>query len=405
MCERVLLVDDDPLVLAAARRQLHRWFEVETCPGAAEGLDAVQTRGPFAVIVSDMRMPGIDGLQFLVQAQALAPQSVRMMLTGDGDMNTAVNAINEGSIFRFIRKPCPPEMLAQVIEAGIEQYRLVRAEKDLIERTLQGSIKVLTEILSLVTPVAFGRASRVRRTSCEIAARLTAPHAWQIELAAMLSQIGCVTVPTEILVKAYRGRMLSREQEQVFRNHPWIGSELLKNIPRLEPIAEIILYQEKHFDGSGPPSDSRRGKSIPLGARILKVALDHDALSGTGTNAKDAMAELTARGRRYDPEVLEVLAEVIDARLHYKQKLVELREVVPGMILAQDLRTASGLLLLAKGQEITCSLCTCLKDIGRREPDMEKRVAVLVATDPVAQTSLHFDIHPPIDREVARNGS
>ena len=145
-------------------------------------------------------------------------------------------------------------------------------------------------LLSLVSPTAFSRASRVRGLVRQMAEALGEEEMWMVEIAAMLSQVGCVAIPEETLARLYRGEQLSRNEAEEFAAHPLVGRDLLKNIPRLEGVAEIIGYQEKRFDGTGTPPDARRGKSIPLGSRILKVALDFDALVSTGSTHAMAVA-------------------------------------------------------------------------------------------------------------------
>ena len=110
MKPRILLVDDDPLLLAGLKRQLRRHFRIETAPGGAEALALVQGEEPFMVVVSDYRMPGMNGNQFLAQVREISPDTIRIMLTGFADVGAAVDAINEGQIFRFLNKPCPSEV-------------------------------------------------------------------------------------------------------------------------------------------------------------------------------------------------------------------------------------------------------------------------------------------------------
>src|SRR5207245_10705357 len=136
-----------------------------------------------AVIISGMDMPGMSGIQFLSRVRQLAPDSVRMMLTGHTDLQVAMEAVNEGNIFRFLTKPCSPDALVKALAAGVEQYRLITAEKELLEKTLAGSIKALMEVLSLVNPMAFGRASQVQRLVQQLAAALKVDKAWQVEMA------------------------------------------------------------------------------------------------------------------------------------------------------------------------------------------------------------------------------
>ncbi len=192
MAEKILLVDDDNSVLDGYRRSLSREFVFETALGGQQALQLATDSGPYAVVVSDMRMPGMDGIQVLSKIKALSPDTIRVMLTGNADMETAVNAINEGSIFRFLNKPCSKEVMAKTLTAALVQYRLVNAEKQLLEQTLSGSMQVPTEVLSLVNPAAFSRAERARRYIHDIVTAMNLGNPWQYEVAAMTSQLGCV---------------------------------------------------------------------------------------------------------------------------------------------------------------------------------------------------------------------
>ena len=297
MSGKILCVDDEPHVLAGYERQLRKQFDIETALGGEQGLSAIAARGPFAVIVTDMRMPGMSGIEFLGRVRKLTPDSVRMMLTGNNDQHTATSAVNDGNVFRFLNKPCPAETLAEALHAGLEQYRLITAEKQLLEQTLHGSIKVLTDLLSLVSPVAFGRATRVQRLVRKVAEILKVHGGWQLDIAAMLSQIGCVTVPETVLETVYAGGDLPDEERRMFERHPQIGRGLIAQIPRLEVVAEIVAYQEKHFDGQGLPADDVKGESIPLGARILKATLDYECLRSARTNSDERNRKLARPGR------------------------------------------------------------------------------------------------------------
>jgi response regulator RpfG family c-di-GMP phosphodiesterase len=237
MNEKILLVDDDPNILKGYERSLRREFQLETAPGANQALQMVTHNGPYAVVVSDMRMPGMDGIQLLARVKSQSPDTVRIMLTGNAETETAIQAVNEGSIFRFLTKPCDRELMAKTLTAALVQYRLVTAEKELLERTLHGSIQVLTEVLSLVNPGAFGRAMRARRYIHHLAQTLRLENTWQYEIAALMSQLGCVTLPPEIIEKVYTGQTLSVEEQEQYDAHPSIACDLLSKIPRLEPIA------------------------------------------------------------------------------------------------------------------------------------------------------------------------
>jgi DNA-binding NtrC family response regulator len=202
MTRKVLFVDDDPLLLDTFRQMLGREFEVAIAVGPFEGLKAIEETGPFAVIVSDLRMPGVDGVAFLSKARGIAPDSVRMMLTGFRNVEAATGAVNEGNVFRILTKPCQMEDLVATVRAGLDQYQLIVAERELLEQTLSGAVRVMSDILALVNPVAFGRATRIRRYMRHMAEQMHLDDVWEYELAGLLSQIGCVTLTAETLNRA-----------------------------------------------------------------------------------------------------------------------------------------------------------------------------------------------------------
>jgi len=207
-----------PTSWTAYRRSLSREFLMETAMGGPQALKLVTGNGPYAVVVSDMRMPEMDGIQLLSRIKAHSPDTVRIILTGNADMDVAVHAINEGNIFRFLNKPCDKEQMAKTLTAALLQYRLVTAERHLLEQTLSGTIQVLTDVLSLVNPAAFSRAERARRYIHHIVTSMKLGNPWQYEVAAMMSQLGCVTLAPETIEAVYGGEPLSpNEQAQYDR--------------------------------------------------------------------------------------------------------------------------------------------------------------------------------------------
>jgi response regulator RpfG family c-di-GMP phosphodiesterase len=364
---KVLFVDDEANVLEAYKRQFRKLFQVSAGQGGAEGLRILAEKGPFAVVVSDLKMPEMNGIAFLARVREAAPDTVRMMLTGYADLQTAIEAVNEGNIFRFLTKPCPPDKLAASIQAGIRQYGLVTAERELLEKTLWGSIKVLTEILSLVNPEAFGRSSRIKRIALQIAEKLGMVNIWKLETAAMLSQIGCVILPEHVLKKIYTGRQLSDEESQLYDMHPSVGHDLIKNIPRMKDVAGMIAYQEKNFDGTGIPRDAVKGEEIPLGARVLRVVVDFDVLESAGFSRREALLKLRKNAGRYDPQVFAAFEAVTGEKEGTRIVPLRLNELKSTMILAEDIRAAGGSLLVSKGQEITWPLIARLKNFSKTQ--------------------------------------
>jgi response regulator RpfG family c-di-GMP phosphodiesterase len=354
--DKILFVDDDESILAAHRRALRQDFQIDTAAGGEEALERLTSQGPYAVVVSDLRMPGLDGVKFLTEVRRRVPNAVRIMLTGYSNVENAIAAVNEGQIFRFLTKPCLPDTLAAALRDGLEQYRLLTAEKELLEQTLAGSVAVLTEILGIVNPTAFARASRIRRVVRDMTADLKIASPWQVELAAMLSQIGCVGLAPDLLNKVFAGTALSGPEATAFRQHPRVGHDLIARIPRLAPIAAMISYQDKHFDGSGIPDDNVSRDAIPAGARVLKVALDFDLLTSARIVPQKALVKMQQRIGWYDPAVLHALAGRLGIQPAVAMRSVEVDELESGMTFAEDAYTTSGLILVARGQEVTPSL-------------------------------------------------
>lgn len=363
MSIKILCVDDEPNILSGYQRSLRKQFSIETALSGAEALEKIETDGPYAVLVTDMRMPGMDGIEFLKAAQAADPDSVRIMLTGNADQQTATKAVNEGRIFRFLNKPCAPEDLAQALTAGLEQYRLITAERVLLEKTLSGTIKMLTEILAMVDPELFGRANALRQNMRGLIGHLRASgllareDRWSLELAALLARIGSVTIPSFIVEKVRQGAPLTETEQQMWQRVPETGYSLLLNIPRLDPVAQIVRFQHKHFDGGGVPDGPVCGKMIPQGARMLKVLLDLAEIENRKVSRAGAFALMQRQGGRYDPEILtaarECLMEAEPVLPETPSVALPMKGLTTGHVLVEDIQTVDGKVLLTAGRRLT----------------------------------------------------
>jgi response regulator RpfG family c-di-GMP phosphodiesterase len=361
----ILFVDDDQHLLNALTRLLHSYCAVTTATSGWMGLTVLEAQGPFAVVVSDMHMPSMSGIEFLKRAKTVAPYSVRVLLTGQADLHNAIDAINEGHIFRFLTKPCRQQVLVGALNAAVEQHRLMISERVLLESTLHGSIRVLTEMLALAQPAAFGRATRAKTDMIDLVAKLGVEDGWLIEIAAMLSQIGCITLPADTAARVYAGQQLGPVDAAMVQRLPSVTAELLGNIPRLEPVRDILSYQDKHFDGDGFPSDRVRADAIPWGARALKISLDFDHLITQGMSVEAALDVMHSRVGRYDPAILRAFADLRgDQSSADQSEEVELDQMRPGMTFAEDVRAPNGALLIARGQEVTVSLASRLRNLG-----------------------------------------
>jgi response regulator RpfG family c-di-GMP phosphodiesterase len=303
----ILFVDDDIRVVSALQRALHKTYEIEIAGCASEGLEAVR-ESSYAVVVSDMKMPGMSGIEFLARVKEISPETVRILLTGQADLDVAIAAVNEGNVFRFLSKPCPQDLLSRTLDAALEQYRMCLAEKDVLRETLMGTVTVLVEILGAIQPLAFGRAARLRRCVRALAIELNAGELWQFEAAAMLSQIGCISVRPEVLEKYYAGEDLSGEELNELHAHAQFGRRLLQGIPRLSSVSRMIERQhETYAVPAGLPAEEH---SIALGSQMLRVALDFDRLRRTGAGAATALIHMREDESEYNPDVLTALERV-----------------------------------------------------------------------------------------------
>jgi len=362
MAETILLVDDDSNILEGYRRSLGREFLLETALGGVQALELAAEHGPYAVVVSDMRMPVMDGIQLLSEIKALSPDTTRVMLTGNTELETAIDAINEGCIFRFLTKPCSREAMAQALTAALQQYRLVTAEKQLLEQTLSGSIQVLTEVLSLLNPAAFSRAERARRYIHRIAISMKLGNPWQYEVAAMMSQLGCVTLAPETIDAVYKGERLMPKEQAQYDAHPSVAYDLLSKIPRLEPIAWMIEYQDR----PAPESDHSQTPDVRMGAKILRVILAYERLIHTGKSRTEAAHLLGRQNTDFSPEFFQNLV-ALDPNAEDGEILrSRIDELAPGMIIQQEVRAQDGTLLVSKGQEVTPTVISKLKNFHAR---------------------------------------
>ncbi|WP_031388287.1 HD domain-containing phosphohydrolase [Desulfonatronum thiodismutans] len=363
--EKILFVDDDQNILDALRRNFRKEYAMDTATGPREAAAIIARKGPFAVVVSDMRMPGVDGVQFLARLKEINPDTVRIMLTGNADIQSSIAAVNEGNVFRFLTKPCSTQQMKRVLEDALRQYRLVTAEKQLLEQTLGGSIKVLTELLALVNPDAFGRANRLHRLVRQMALHLGMTNTWEVENATLLSQIGCMLLPSMAIQKITQGKMLDEEMQQLYDMHPVIAANLLGHIPRLDIVREMILYQDKHFDGQGSPIGGKSGPDIPLGGRILKILVDFDQLDYSGKSTEQALNILRGREGWYDPQILAALEKVLSLKSEYELREVRVDQLETGMLLTADVQSQKGMLLVAQGQEVTPVMITRLRTYAK----------------------------------------
>ena len=354
---QVLLVDDEENILSGFRRSLRGKFEIDTASNGADALRLIAAQRGYAVVVSDMRMPAMTGVELFMTLKVKWPHTVRVLLTGNTDQRTAIQAINDGDVFRFLNKPCTPEQLCQAITAALEHHQLLTAERDLLESTLRGSITMLVELLSLVRPDAFGQTMRVKHVVRDLGPLLGIADSWVFETATLLAQVGYATLSPELVESAQAGRVTLTDERVQLDAAVDLSAGLIAKIARLQPVAEIVRHQECSFDGVGNADGAPQGTAIPLGARMLRCAIDYDRFISQGEPKSHALALLVQQSSRYDPAVLRALIELVGRAPSMVERLVAISGLTPHMVLAEDVFTFNNakvpMLLICKGQEVT----------------------------------------------------
>jgi response regulator RpfG family c-di-GMP phosphodiesterase len=344
----ILCVDDEPQVLEGLRLHLKQRFTVHLANSGAQGLELLRDTKNIAVVLSDMRMPVMDGAKFLNAARTAAPDAVRMLLTGYTDMQSAIAAVNEGQIFRFISKPCPPDQLLSAFGAAVTQHQLIIAEKVLLQQTLLGCVESMVKVLSITKPMAFGRALRLRSKIRAVVQFLLWGDQWQIEAAAVLSQLGIVTLPEETLMKLNEGEDLDDGDLREIAASIDTSTQMLENIPRLEPVIEILSHLAANIRGA-----PLAGKTMPAGAALLRIVLDWDSLEAQGFTQAQALSKLGESAGTYDAGLLDKLGAMMPVAGTQNLAIETApRDLVAGMVLAEDLVRKNGVVILPRGFEI-----------------------------------------------------
>ncbi len=373
---RVLCVDDDPAVLEGLELSLFRHFDV-VC--ADSGEDALRRlwQTEFAVVVSDMRMPGMSGAALLAEVRERFPDTTRLLLTGYTDVEAAAMAVNEGQIFRFLTKPCPPQTLLRAVQDAAAHHRLLTAERELLERTLRGAVSALAEVLALSDPEAYGRAGRVQKLALALAHEPTLEPClqplWPLELAALLAPLGRVSLPAELLARQARGEALGDVDKRALQLVPEVTDRLLASIPRLEPVRDLL-----RIAAGGSVTNTRLDAlQSQRGGEILRLATDCVELEACGDTSAVALAQLRTRRHDYGEALFAALERIRgeqDQACEIRSLPAKLLKV--GMVLCDDLMLQAGQRLVPRGFEVTAGLVERLRNL--RPGSLKEPVRVML---------------------------
>jgi CheY-like chemotaxis protein len=358
MNNKILCVDDEESILKGFQLNLRKDFELHLASNGAEGLEVFDREGGFALVLSDMRMPQMDGATMLSAIKKKDPEVVTVLLTGHTDFESAMLAVNEGSIFRMLSKPCPPEMLIRVLGDGLAQHDLVKSKRILLDQTLRGAVDALAQSLSTAKPLFFGRAQRVRRIANELSETLNLKDAWRVDIASIFSQLAYISLPESVSEDVYYKKELTPGVKEMVRKFPEDTEKIIEKIPGLEDVGEILgkLAVQHRFE-ENDDSGLRRAASI------LRVALDFDYYEEQGHDRSLIVQTLKSRKDDYDPEVTECLSQLlVVAEQKYRLEEITIRKLEVGMRLAQELRLSDGLLVASSGADVDRQLLKVIRN-------------------------------------------
>ena len=357
----ILIVDDDPRGLAALEGVLlPEGYRIERAMNGAQALDKAGRFQP-DVMLLDVMMPDMDGFDVCraIRATPALAEMPIILVTALDDRDALLQGLDAGAD-ELITKPFNRlEMKTRLRTlTKINRYRRLIEDRRTLQATLEGVISVLTDLLTVVDPANFGRAQAVKRRASAMAFHMQVADAWPIELAALLSRIGYVTIPNEVQERARSGAELGATEQALLERVPDIGHGLLVRVPPLLEVATLVKLQHARYDG-GDEGRELRGDEIPLGARILKVASDAVDLEAQGREPADVLRTLTRRHGWYDPRVLAAAEAVIQGLNGTAEsngwvvKEVRLGELQSGWRLHRDLIAQNGTLLLGAGHTLT----------------------------------------------------
>jgi response regulator RpfG family c-di-GMP phosphodiesterase len=385
---KVLYVDDEEPLLAAFRSLLRKdGMQISVLQDSQCIERTLAEEGPFAVVVSDQRMPVVDGVSVLTTVAQSSPSTIRILLTGYANYEDTIRAVNFGGISRYIAKPWKDEELRQLLHKAIRDYNLEAENemlmgqlkeangelRELVDGTVTGMVKFLSDLLGYICPAAAAQVARVRRMGLAALTcfpDLAASTRWEVEQSLDLFNLGIAVLPAAVLASVNRSGLDTVQSSMLTRAHSNVAASLLQSIPRFDGVARNIRLQEKNFDGTGEPSAAPvKGANIPMGARLLHILVDGDRLISAGSSARDAITKMSKQPRRYDVEMIrQMLGLARSDESTYRMNAVMVRDLRPGMVVLEDIMSSSGLLLLGANAVLTDTSIHILLEWNANDP-------------------------------------
>ena len=356
--ENILIVDDEEMFLQSIKRVFRKKIPLTLMTSAVEALELMKTQ-EFAVVVSDMNMPIMDGLEFLSIVTEKYPNVQKIMLTGNGEVETASNAVNRGKISSFLRKPCPPEKLLKAILECIQKYQIHKQELDLIEKTTVGSIKIISELIFLSNPLLSSLSEDIVSIIGYISDKFLLSNAWQYKIAANFCLLGLVSLEKDNLLNQIKGLSLENS-DKFYHDFVSTGGEMIAHLPKLGNVSTIITSLNKRDDELSFLEPELRD-----GVKLLQVALDFVFLIKRGYTQKNILISF----EKQDKYLHKNIKVLWDYEIVVENTLEEISvsDVRVGMKLKRDVCSSKGLLLIPKETIVNGTVLKLLSSFAAKD--------------------------------------
>ncbi len=370
---KVLYVDDEKHLLSSFTSLLRK-EDIQTFvlddPTQIEV--ALARDGPFALVVSDQRMPGKDGAAVLETVARLTPDTIRILMTGFADMDATLRAINKGGISRYISKPWNDEDLRGLVRDCVERYNLgaqneyllgrMREQNAMLEKLLEGTVaqtvRILGDLVGYINAEIGAFSERTRRrgeAALTLFPELEPAECWDIKRSLDLFCLGLAVLPAWVQISISKQGLGALDRFPEAKKHHLFAATLLQRVPQFENVARIIKFLDRDYDGNGEPTgEPLRGKDIPFGARLLHILIDIERNTSANFKGTEILERLARRPSKYDPEIIErMLGAPPTSPRRTEQMRVAVEQLRPGMTLVDDLVTKAGYCLLAAPLTLT----------------------------------------------------
>jgi len=380
--KKVLFVDDEENLLNSFISLMRKEdIDVHILQDSTQIDSMLSEKGPFALILSDQRMPGLNGAELLAKVALNNSETIRVLVTGYSDYNETVQAINNGGISQYISKPWNDDKLKEIINSLVQQYNLEQENKfllnelklknskltELLDGTILNSTHLLVDILSYINPNAAAQTEKVKELGIPILNKinnLSPKDIWEIKIALDLFNLGIAVLPSWVQIVLNKEGLDSINRFDVSKDHQLLAAKLLEKIPGFEGVAKIIKFSNKNWDGSGIPEDIEISKyKLPIGSRLLKILLDFNKLQFSNYKDIELLKSMTKKPNKYDIDLLKLIIKSYTVKKTIKIKQIKVfpKELKPGMVVLDTIQTLSGVKLINSNTILTNTSITAIR--------------------------------------------